>query len=113
MPSGMPARPVEQQDDDPVAAGAGRAGEAHEHHLVEPLVDAVREVPDGLAARRHHEGSDVEPFEAVVAERRRPLAHRRPDPAPHWLQAEPVLVRRPELDREAGDCQEFRLRAGG
>jgi hypothetical protein len=35
-----------------------------------------------------------------MAERHRARALRRPDPAPHRLQAEPVFVGRPELDRE-------------
>jgi hypothetical protein len=36
---------------------------------------------------------------AVVAERDRPRAHRRPNPAPDRLQAEAVLVLGPDLDR--------------
>src|SRR3712207_8936747 len=38
----------------------------------------------------------------MVAEGDRPLADRRPDPAPDRLQAEAVLVRGPDLDRPIG-----------
>ena len=41
----------------------------------------------------------MQPLVAVVAERDRPRAHRRPDPAPDRLQAEAVLVLGPDLDR--------------
>ena len=67
-------------------AGAGLAREAGERRLEEGLGEAGREIPHRLAAGRLHEGDHVEPSVAVVAERDRPLAHRRPDPAPDRLQ---------------------------
>ena len=48
-----------------------------------------------------HEGGDVQPLVAVVTERDRPLAFGRPDPAQDRLQANAVLVGRPDLDRLA------------
>ena len=36
-----------------------------------PITDAVGEIPEGLPAGGLDEGGDVEPFEAVVAERQR------------------------------------------
>jgi hypothetical protein len=44
----------------------------------------------------------VQPLVAVVAKGDRPLAHRRPHPAPDRLQAEAVLVLGPNLDRAVG-----------
>ena len=41
----------------------------------------------------------MEPLVAVVAERDRPRAHRRPNPAPDRLQTQTVLVFGPDLDR--------------
>jgi hypothetical protein len=65
----------------------------------EGFVDAVRQEPDGLAARRSNEGGDIEPFVAMMDERDRPLADRRPDTAMDRLQPQALLVRRPDLDR--------------
>jgi hypothetical protein len=107
----VPAGSVEHQDDDAVAPGAGLAGEGGQHPFEEPLVDAVGEIPDRLPARRGDEGDEVEPLEAVMAERQRARAFRRPDPAPHRLQAEPVLVGGPELDWLVGVVSGF-LREG-
>src|SRR5918999_856233 len=83
-------------------ARAVLAGEGGEQCGEEGLGEAAAEVPDRLAAGRPHEGGDVQPPVAVVAERGRPLADRRPDPAPDRLQAEAVLVLRPDLERAVG-----------
>ena len=47
---------------------------------------------------RLHEAGDVEPFEAMVAERDRALTFRRPYAARDRLQADAMLIRRPDLD---------------
>lgn len=94
----VPAGIVELKHDDAVAPGAGLPCKSFEQLCEEGFVDAVRQIPDGLAARRCNEGGDVEPFVAVMTERDRPLAGRRPDPALDRLQAEPMLVRSPDLD---------------
>ena len=95
----MPTRIVEHEDDAALAARAGLAGEAGEQFGEEGLREAAAEIPDRLAAGWLHEGSDVEPLVAVVTERDRPLARRRPDPAPDRLQAEAGLILGPDLDR--------------
>jgi hypothetical protein len=95
----VPAGIVELENDDALAPSAGLAGEELEQLREEGFVDAVRQVPDGLAARRGDEGGDVKPIVAMMAERDGPLADRRPYPAVDRLQAEPVLVRRPNFDR--------------
>lgn len=107
----VPASVVEGEDDDALASGAGRAREGLEQFGKERLVDAVGEVPDGLSARRRDESGDVKPFVAVMAERDRPLADGSPDAAMDRLQAEPMLIRRPYLDRLVGMLLGF-LREG-
>ena len=98
---GVPARAVEDEEDDPVAAGPGLAGEEREGVLEQRLVDAGREVPEALAGRGRDEGGDVEPLEAVMATGDRALAARRPDPAQDRLQPDAVLVGGEDLDRRA------------
>ena len=78
---GMPAGAVEDEDDDPVAAGPRLAREEGEGVLEELLVDAGRKIPEALAGGGRDEGDDVEPLEAMVAAGDRALAARRPDPA--------------------------------
>lgn len=109
----MPAGIVELEHNDAVAPGAGLARKGFEQLYKERFVDAVRQIPDGLSARRRDEGGDVEPFIAVMTERNRPLADRRPDPAADWLQADPVLIRCPDLDRLIGMLRGFFGRRAG
>ncbi len=66
------------------------------------LSPGVPQIPDGLSAHGGDEGGDVEPFVAMMAKRDRPLADGCPDPAMDRLQAEPMLIRRPDLDRLVG-----------
>ncbi len=94
----VPAGIVELEHDDAVAPCAGLAREGFEQLCEEGFIDPVRQIPDGLAARRRDEGGDVEPFVAVMTERNRPLADWRPNPAMDRLQAEPMLIRSPDLD---------------
>src|SRR5215208_449950 len=90
----VPAGVVQHEDDVALAPGAGLPGEGGEQLGEEGLRQAGREIPHGLAAGRLHEGDDVQPSVAVVAERGRPLADGRPDPAADRLQAKTVLVLR-------------------
>ena len=62
-------------------APASRATEG-EQLLEEWLGDTIGDVPKGLSAGRRDEGGDVEPFEAVVAERHRAHPARRPAAPP-------------------------------
>jgi hypothetical protein len=96
-------RPEMQHEDD--AAGApctGLAREGGEQFGKEGLGEAAAEIPDDLAAGRLHEGGDVQPLVAVMAEGDRPLTNGRPDPAADRLQAKAVLVLCPDLDRPIG-----------
>src|SRR5690349_2820154 len=94
----VPAGVVEDEDDDPVATGAGLAGEEGEERLEERLRHPVRQVPEDLARGRLHDGDHVEPLEAVVAGRARSLAPGRPDAAKDRLQPDAVLVRGEDFD---------------
>src|SRR4051794_1555873 len=94
----VPARVVEDEDDDPVATGAGLAGEEGEERLEDRLRHPVRQVPEDLARGRLHEGGHVEPLEAVMAGRARSLAFRRPDAAEDRLQPDAVLVGGEDVD---------------
>ena len=67
----------------------------------ERLGDAVRQVSHGFAADRLHERRDVEPLITVMAESDGALPDGPPDPALHRLEAEPVLVRRPDRSGHA------------
>jgi hypothetical protein len=98
----MPARIVEHENDAALAPRTGLAREAGEQGGEEGLGEARAEIPDRLAAGRLHEGGDVQPLVAVMAQRDRALADRRPNPAADRLQAEAVLVLRPDLDRPVG-----------
>ena len=98
----MPAGVVEHEDDAALAACPGLARKGGQQCGEEGFGEAAAEIPDRLAAGWLHEGSDVEPLVAVVAEGDRPLTHGCPDPAADRLQAETVLILRPDLDRPVG-----------
>lgn len=98
----VPARPVEDEDDDAVTADAGLTGEQCEGVLEQFLVNAGREIPETLAGSRRDEGGDVEPFETVMAAGDGALPARCPDPAQDRLQPDAVLVGGEGLDRRAG-----------
>src|SRR3712207_3531248 len=63
-----PAGVVEREDDAALASRAALAGEGGEQFGEEGLGEAAAEIPDRLAAGWLHEGGDVEPLVAVVAE---------------------------------------------
>jgi hypothetical protein len=98
----MPAGVVEHEDDAALASGAGLAREGGEQCGETGLREAAAQIPDRLATGRLHEGGDVQPLVPVVTKGDRALTHRRPDAAADRLQAETVLVLRPDLDWPVG-----------
>src|SRR3954470_22875653 len=96
---GVPAGAVEPEHDDAIPSRPGLAGKQRQQRSEERLRDPVRDGPEHLARDRLHEGGDVQPLVAVVAQRDRPLAFGRPHPAQDRLQPEAVLVGRPDFDR--------------
>ena len=82
----------------PVRPGSGRFGEVGEHEFEVGLADAVGDVPDRATGDRLDKTGHVEPFEAMMPERNGTLADRRPHAAGDRLQADAMLIRRPDLD---------------
>src|SRR5829696_139981 len=80
------------------ASRANKARSAAKNGFEMPF-DMYQKVSQGLAGDRLDEGRDVQPLVTVVAERDRPLAFGRPDPAQDRLQPEAVLVDCPDFDR--------------
>lgn len=98
----VPAGVVEDENDAAPALRADALSEVGQELFEERLADAVREIPNRFAARRLNEGGDVEPLIAMVAQRQGTLAYGRPDAATNRLQAEAMLVGRPDFDRLIG-----------
>jgi hypothetical protein len=98
----VPAGVVELKHDALALAGTRRGGEIGKHAFEVSLADVVRNVPHRLPCHRLDEARDVKPFEAVMAERDRPLADRGPYAARDRLQADAMLVGGPDLNRRAG-----------
>ena len=96
---------VENQDNAALAFDAGLAGERRQHRFEHRLADAIEQVPDCLAAGRLNDGDDVEPEKAMVPERNRTLADRRPDAATDRLQTDAMLVGGPDFNRAARGCR--------
>ncbi len=94
----MPAGIVELQHDALLTPRADRLGEVGKHELEVGLADVVGDVPHCMAGGGLDEARHIEPFEAMMADRHGSLANGRPHPACDRLQADAMLVRRPDLD---------------
>jgi len=77
----VPARVVENQNDDAVASRARLSGEDFEQLDKERFIDSVGQEPEGLSAYRCHEAGDIEPFVTVMAKRDGTFPDGRPDAA--------------------------------
>ena len=96
---GVPAGVVENEHDDAIPSRPSLAGKQRQQRGEERLGHPVRDVPEGLARDRLHEGGDVQPLVPVVTERDRSLAFGRPHPSDDRLQPDAVLIRGPDLDQ--------------
>src|SRR5258705_12570848 len=94
----VPPGVVELKHDPLLVAGSCGLGEVEQDRLEHLLADRVRDVPHGAPRGRLDEARHVEPLEAMMAERDWTLAPRRPYAARDRLQADAMLVRRPDLD---------------
>ena len=94
----MPAGIVELQHDALLGASADRLGEVGEHQLEVDLADVVGDVPHRATGGGLDEARHIQPFEAMMADRHGPFADGSPHPACDRLQADAMLVRRPDLD---------------
>src|SRR4051812_20598784 len=96
---GVPAGAVEPEHDDAIPSRPGLTRKQRQQRRKERLGHPVRDVPEGLARDRLHEGGDVQPLVPVVTQCDRPLAFGRPHPAQDRLQPDAVFVRGPDFDR--------------
>src|SRR4051812_31745603 len=96
---GVPAGAVEPEHDDAIPSRPGLTRKQRQQRRKERLGHPVRDVPEGLARDRLHEGGDVQPLVPVVAQRDRPLAFGRPHPSDDRLQPNAVLICGPDFDR--------------
>ena len=96
--AGVPAGAVQDEHDLLGGAGADRAGEGGELDLEERDLTAGGQVEERPARGGLDEADEVAPFEAVLHRRDRPLPVEAPDLVQDGLQADAVLVGRPELD---------------
>ena len=94
----MPAGVVELQHDALVGPGARRSCEVGEHAFEVGLADAVGDVPDRATGGGLDEAGHIEPLEAMMPERNGTLADRRPHATRDRLQADAMLIARPDLD---------------
>jgi len=116
---GVPTGAVELKHDDALPSCPGLAGKQRQQRGEERLGHPVRDVPEGLARDRLHEGGDVQPLITVVAQRDGALAFGGPHPPDDRLQPNAVLVGRPDFDRlvrvlssRLRNYPEFRVWAG-
>ncbi len=98
----LPASPVEHEDHALVRTGTNLAGEGRQELAEQGRVHSVGHDPGNLAGRGPDEAEQLQPLEAMVADRFRPAAAGRPDAADHRLQPDPVLIERPDLERGLG-----------
>ena len=94
----MPARTIKLKDDAFVPARARRFCEIGKDGLEHLLANRVLDIPYCGSGGRFHKSPDIEPFVAVMAKRNRAQALWCPYPFNDGLQADPVLVHRPDLD---------------
>src|SRR4051794_19333697 len=95
----MPAGPVEHEDHALVRTGPDLVREGGRDLAEQGRVHAVGHDPGNLAGRGPDEAEQIQPLEAMMADRVRPAAAGRPDATDHRLQPDPVLVERPDLER--------------
>jgi hypothetical protein len=100
IPSDMPARAVEHQDDVLVGAGADLGGERGQERAEQGGVDAIGDEPHDLAGGWSDEAVQIKPLIAVMAVGGRTAAAWRPNLAQDRFQAEAVFVERPDFDRD-------------
>ena len=96
--TGMPSCAIEDQDDLLLRSCSCLARERSELRLEERNIHARREVEQGAAGGRMDEADEIAPFVAVLDRGDGALSLGCPDPAQDGLQANPMLVHRPQFD---------------
>ena len=96
--AGMPARPIEDEQDAFGEAYPHVPGEGGEDLPEEYRRDRGKQPPLGLPGRGMDKATDMEPLVALLNRSDRPLADRCPDPPDQGQQPDAMLVGGPELD---------------
>ena len=96
--AGVPAGPIEDQQDPPGRSSPDVSGEGGQHLPKERGRDGRQEPPFRLTGGGTDEATDIQPLVALLHRSDRPLPDGSPDLPNEWEQANPMLVRGPELD---------------
>ena len=105
----VPAGTVEHEDDLFGRTGADLTGEGGQLHLEERDTDGGGQTKDGAPRGGMDEADEVTPVVAVLHRGRGPLPVETPDLVQDGLEANAVLIRRPELDLGVGEGGRDRL----
>jgi hypothetical protein len=94
----VPARPVQYQHNLFGGTGADRLGERRQLHLKEGDADRRGQMKDGATRGRMDKADQLAPLEAMLDRSERALAVKAPDLVQEWLEADAMLVDRPDFD---------------
>ena len=100
--AGVPARPIEHQDDPLLWSRSPIASKGGEHLAEEDSRDGGQQPPLGLARTRADETTDIEPLVALLDGGDGACADRGPNLPDQGQEPDAMLVGSPELDRGAG-----------
>ena len=99
----FPARPIEHQHDLLVGASTRLARELGQLHCKHGDADGGGQMKERPTGGGMDEADEVAPGKAVLHHRHRPLTDRRPDAPQERLQADAMLIGRPQLDLGVGE----------
>jgi hypothetical protein len=102
LDAGVPAGPIEHEDDLLARTSADLAGELRQLHLKHGDADGGGQMEERPARGGMDKADEVAPGEAVLDGSDGPLPNGRPDAAQERLQANAMLIGGPEFDRGAG-----------
>jgi hypothetical protein len=94
----MPPRPIEHEHELFVGTGSHLACEFREFNFEEGNAHASGQMKHRAARRRMDEADEITPGKAMTHRSAGAPTYWRPDAAQQWLQADAMLVGRPEFD---------------
>lgn len=100
--TGMPACTIEHQHDLLAGTGPDLACEFGQFHFKDGNADRGRQMKDRAPRGGMDKADEIAPGEAVLYRGNWTLTNRRPDPTEQRLEADAVLVRRPQFDLRLG-----------
>ena len=95
----MPAGLIEHKDDVLAGTSPHLPGEGRQDRAEQGGVDAIDDEPDHRPGGRSNKAAQIQPLLPAVAVGDRAATARRPDCAKDRLQADPVFVKRPDVNR--------------